>query len=140
MIYGPNGRLALTPMPRHVTIVLDSAGVGALPDAASYGDAPGANTIANTAVAVGNLNLPHFEQLGLGNVTRIAGVSRTERSNAAFGRLAERSRGKDTITGHWEMVGIITALPFPTYPHGFPPEVVEMFTQIAGAPLGNEPA
>ena len=128
-------------MPRHVTIVLDSAGVGALPDAASYGDAPGANTIANTAVAVGNLNLPHFEQLGLGNVTCIAGVSRTGRSKAASGRLAERSRGKDTITGHWEMVGIITEVAFPTYPHGFPTEVVEMFKEVAGkAPLGNEPA
>jgi len=128
-------------MPRHVTIVLDSAGVGALPDAISYGDAPGANTIANTAAAVGHLRLPQLERLGLGSITQIAGVSAVDWSEAAFGRLAERSRGKDTITGHWEMVGVVTQTAFPTYAHGFPREVVEMFTEITGrVPLGNEPA
>ncbi|MBV8727414.1 MAG: phosphopentomutase [Candidatus Eremiobacteraeota bacterium] len=128
-------------MPRHVTIVLDSAGVGALPDAASYGDSPGANTLGNTAAAVGGVNLPNFAQLGLGNITRIDGVAPIDSNRAAFGRLIEQSRGKDTITGHWEMVGIITDVPFPTYPHGFPPEVIEMFTEIVGgSPLGNEPA
>jgi len=128
-------------MPRHVTIVLDSAGVGALDDAASYGDAPGANTVGNTAAAVGGLSLPNFEQLGLGNITSITGVRPVQSSPAAFARLAERSRGKDTITGHWEMVGIVTEIPFPTYPRGFPPAVVALFAEIAGSePLGNETA
>lgn len=128
-------------MPRHVTIVLDSAGVGALGDFAEFGDSPGANTIANTAAAVGGLRLPHFEQLGLGNVTPIVGVKPVASTRAAFGRLGEKSSGKDTITGHWEMVGVVTTVPFPTYPHGFPPDVVEMFAQITGrTPLGNEPA
>ena len=128
-------------MPRHVTIVLDSAGVGALPDAASYGDAAGANTIGNAALAVGGLSLPNFERLGLGSITPILGVAPVAATAAAHARLAERSRGKDTITGHWEMVGIITEVPFRTYPHGFPPEVVAMFAEIVGcAPLGNETA
>lgn len=128
-------------MPRHVTIVLDSGGVGALEDAAAFGDAPGANTLANTAAAVGGLNLPQFAALGLGNLTTIAGVAAQPSIRAGFGRLREQSAGKDTITGHWEMVGIVTAVAFPTYPRGFPPEIVEMFTQIAGRPpLGNEPA
>jgi len=128
-------------MPRHVTIVLDSAGVGALEDAAAFGDASGANTIGNTAAALGRLNLPHFEELGLGNVTDVAGVAPLNSRRAAYGRLREKSLGKDTITGHWEMVGIITSIPFPTYPRGFPPEIVAMFSQVAGKPpLANEPA
>jgi phosphopentomutase len=128
-------------MPRHVTIVLDSAGVGALEDAAAFGDAPGANTIGNTAAAVGGLRLPQFAELGLGNITHIGGVMPLPSMRAGFGRLREKSAGKDTITGHWEMVGIVTAVAFPTYPDGFPPQIVEMFTQIAGRPpLGNETA
>lgn len=128
-------------MARCVVVVLDSGGVGALPDAAEYGDGPGVNTIGNTARHVGNLALPNFERLGLGNLTAIAGVSPQKLPQARVARLREKSRGKDTITGHWEMMGIITAVPFPTYPHGFPPNVVEEFTRIAGkAPLGNKTA
>jgi len=128
-------------MPRHVTIVLDSGGVGALADAAAFADSPGANTIANAASAIGGLRMPNFEQLGLGGIARIAGVQPVASTCAAFGRVAPKSAGKDTITGHWEMVGILTAVPFPTYLHGFPPEVVAMFAQITGRePLGNEPA
>ncbi|MGH7737434.1 MAG: phosphopentomutase [Candidatus Tyrphobacter sp.] len=128
-------------MARVVVIVLDSGGVGALPDAAEYGDASGANTIGNTSVAVGGLNLPNFERLGLGALTEIAGVPRSAYPHARVAALRERSRGKDTITGHWEMAGIVTSVPFPTYPHGFPPEIVEAFTQIAGKPpLGNKTA
>ncbi len=128
-------------MARAVTIVLDSGGVGALPDAAEYGDAPGANTIGNTSRGVGGLSLPNFQRLGLGNLTNVEGVPKNAAPRARVARLRERSRGKDTITGHWEMAGIITAVPFPTYPHGFPPDVVEEFTRIAGkAPLGNKTA
>jgi phosphopentomutase len=126
---------------RFVTVVLDSGGVGALPDFAAYGDANGANTIGNVARRVGGLRLPNFERFGLGHLTDIQGVSPVPAPCARVARLRERSRGKDTITGHWEMAGIVTAVPFPTYPDGFPPDVIERFTRIAGkAPLGNVPA
>jgi phosphopentomutase len=128
-------------MARVLAFVMDSAGVGALPDAASFGDAPRANTIGNVAARVGGLHLPNFERLGLGHTTTIRGVAAVDRPTAAVGRLREKSRGKDTITGHWEMAGIVTEEPFPTYPHGFPAEVVEAFTAITGKlPLGNVPA
>src|SRR5450755_4149901 len=128
-------------MPRVLAFVMDSAGVGALPDASSYGDAPKANTIGNVAERLGGLRLPNFEQLGLGRVTPIRGVAAVDHPLAAVGRLAEQSKGKDTITGHWEMAGIVTEIPFPTYADGFPPEVVAAFTAICGKPpLGNVPA
>ena len=128
-------------MPRVLAFVLDSAGVGALPDAVAYGDAPAANTIGNVAERLGGLTLPNFERLGLGRITNVRGVTAVPDPQAAVGRLRERSRGKDTITGHWEMAGIITDVPFPTYPDGFPPEVIDHFTAICGvAPLGNVPA
>lgn len=128
-------------MTRIVTIVLDSGGVGALPDADAYGDAPGANTLGNVARRVGGLHIPNFERLGLGCLTQLAGVSTPANPAARVARLRERSKGKDTITGHWEMAGIITEVPFPTYPNGFPAEVVDEFTRIAGKPpLGNKTA
>ncbi len=128
-------------MPRVLAFVMDSAGVGALPDASSFGDAPKANTIGNVAERVGGLRLPNFERLGLGRTTTIRGVAAVDRPAAAVGRLREKSRGKDTITGHWEMAGIVTEVPFPTYPDGFPPDVVDAFTGITGKPpLGNVPA
>jgi phosphopentomutase len=128
-------------MPRVLAFVLDSAGVGALPDASGYGDAPAANTIGNVAERLGGLVLPNFERLGLGHITNVRGVAAVPEPQAAVGRLRERSRGKDTITGHWEMAGVITEVPFPTYPAGFPPEVIERFTEICGVPpLGNVPA
>jgi len=126
---------------RFVTIVLDSGGVGALPDFAEFGDVPGANTLGNVARRAGGLRLPHFERLGLGHLTTVDGVDAVPQPQARVGRLRERSRGKDTITGHWEMANIITTVPFPTYPDGFPPEIVEQFTRITGKPpLGNKPA
>lgn len=128
-------------MPRIITVVLDSGGVGALDDSPVYGDAAGSNTIGNVARSLGGLKLPNFERLGLGNLTDIRGVAPAENPQARVARLRERSRGKDTVTGHWEMAGIITEVPFPTYPDGFPPEIIEQFTRIVGkAPLGNMPA
>jgi phosphopentomutase len=128
-------------MTRIVTIVLDSGGVGALPDADQYGDAPGANTLGNVSRRVGGLHLPNFERLGFGCLTGLVGVPATASPRARVARLRERSKGKDTITGHWEMAGIITQVPFPTYPNGFPPDVVDEFTRITGKPpLGNKPA
>lgn len=128
-------------MKRVVAIVIDSGGVGALADAAQYGDAPGADTIGNVARYVGTLRLPNFERLGLGALTEIRGVPPVTQPVARVARLSERSRGKDTITGHWEMMGIVTERAFPTYPDGFPEDVVQRFTAIAGKPpLANMPA
>jgi phosphopentomutase len=128
-------------MPRILAFVMDSAGVGALPDANAYHDSSNANTLGNVAERLGGLALPNFERLGLGHATGIRGLSGSNAPAAAVGRLSERSKGKDTITGHWEMAGVITEVPFPTYPDGFPSEVVERFTAICGKPpLGNVPA
>ncbi len=128
-------------MSRFAAFVIDSGGVGALDDAPDYGDAPGANTMGNVARHLGGLTLPNFTKLGLGCLTDIRGVPAVENPRARVARLRERSKGKDTITGHWEMAGIITQTPFPTYPNGFPPEVVDAFALITGkAPLGNKTA
>lgn len=127
-------------MTRFVTIVLDSGGVGALPDAGGYGDAPGANTLGNVARRFGGLHMPNLERLGLGCLTDIRGVGPVA-PQARVAKLRERSKGKDTITGHWEMAGIVTEIPFPTYPNGFPSDVIDEFTRITGkAPLGNKTA
>jgi phosphopentomutase len=121
-------------------IVLDAVGAGELPDAAEYGD-EGSNTLANVASAVGGLDLPNMEALGLGNVEELAGCPPQPGAPAVAGRLAERSKGKDTTTGHWELMGIVTAQPFPTYPHGFPHDVIDPFMHRTGrGVLGNRPA
>ena len=128
-------------MPKAVVIVMDGCGAGALADFADFGDAPGANTLHNTAEHLGGLMMPHLGALGLGTLTPIRGVEPAAAPAARAARLQERSRGKDTITGHWEMAGIVTEVPFPTYPHGFPPEVTAAFATICGRePLGNVPA
>jgi phosphopentomutase len=128
-------------MKRVVVIVIDSGGVGALADAEAYGDSPEVNTLGNVSRRLGSLRLPNLERLGLGLLTPLRGLSAVSEPRARVARLQERSRGKDTITGHWEMMGITTAVPFPTYPDGFPAEIVAAFSEIAGKPpLGNIPA
>jgi phosphopentomutase len=120
-------------------IVLDGVGVGELPDAALYGD-QGSNTVANTAKAVSGLALPNLEAAGLGKLTPIQGVSGNVLGKA-FGKMAERSAGKDTTTGHWEIAGLILAKPFPVYPHGFPAEIIAEFSRKTGhGVLGNKAA
>src|SRR5580692_1165671 len=116
-------------MKRVVAIVIDSGGVGAIDDADIYGDAPGANTIGNVARGLGSLHLPNLERLGLGLLTPVSGVAAVADPRARIARLRERSRGKDTITGHWEMMGITTSVPFPTYPNGFPEDVIQAFAR-----------
>ncbi len=127
-------------MPRACVIVLDAVGVGALPDAADFGDA-GTDTLGNVARAVGGLDLPSLEALGLGNVATLVGCPPQPQAPAIAGRLVTRSRGKDTTTGHWELMGIVTAVPFPVYPLGFPDGVIDPFMNRTGrGVLCNEPA
>lgn len=121
-------------------MILDGVGVGELPDAANYHD-QGSNTLGNLARACGGLALPTLGRMGLGNITDIQGVPRTDQPLAGYGRMAERSPGKDSTTGHWELMGIVLDRPFPTYPRGFPPEVISNFEQAIGhRVLGNYPA
>lgn len=125
---------------RAVIIVLDGVGVGASADAAAYGDA-GADSLGHTARAVGGLHLPNMARLGLGNIGHFEGLPPDPAATGAYGRMAEASAGKDTVTGHWEMVGVITRRPPPVYPHGFPPEIIAAFSRSAGrGVLGNKPA
>jgi phosphopentomutase len=127
-------------MPRACVIVLDAVGAGALPDAAEYGD-EGSDTLGNVARAVGGLDLPNMEALGLGNVEPLEGCPPQPGAPAVSGRLVERSKGKDTTAGHWELMGIVTAQPFPLYPHGFPHDVIDPFMHRTGrGVLGNKPA
>ena len=125
---------------RAIIVVLDSVGVGALPDASGYGD-DGTSTLGHTATAVGGLNLPNLGQLGLGNIIPVEGVPPVDHPIACYGKMAEKSVGKDTTTGHWELAGIITEEPFPLYPNGFPSEVILPFEErIRRGILGNYPA
>ena len=124
--------------PRAIVLVLDSVGAGALPDAAEYGD-EGSNTLGNTAAAVGGLHMPNLGAMGLGNITDILGVPARQQTVGSWGKCAERSAGKDTTTGHWEMMGLVLEKPFPTYPDGFPAEVIAEFCRRTGYArvLGN---
>ncbi|MHB1323445.1 MAG: phosphopentomutase [Coriobacteriia bacterium] len=124
--------------PRAIVLVLDSVGVGELPDAADYGDV-GSNTLGNTSRAVGGLVMPNLGAMGLGNITPIEGVPPRADTTASWGRNLERSAGKDTTTGHWEMMGLVLERPFPTYPHGFPADVIGEFMRLTGVEgvLGN---
>ena len=125
---------------RVILIVLDSVGVGELPDAAKYGD-EGSNTLANVAKAVGGLSLPNMQKMGLGNIIEIEGVPPVNCPIGAYGKAAEKSAGKDTTTGHWELAGVISKRPFPVYPNGFPPEIIDEFEKRIGCKvLGNKVA
>ncbi len=110
---------------RSILIVLDGVGCGSLPDAAFFGD-EGANTIAHVAKAVGGLSLPHLQEWGLGHITPILGVAPVDKPLALYGKMAEKSPGKDTITGHWELAGMRLHQPFAVYPEGFPVELIHM--------------
>ncbi|HZL16322.1 MAG TPA: phosphopentomutase [Polyangia bacterium] len=125
---------------RAIVVVADGVGCGGANDAAAYGDA-GADTLGNLSRAVGGLRLPNLEALGLGRLTAIAGVAPVSAPRGAWGAMAEASVGKDTITGHWEMAGLLTTRAMATYPSGFPPEITEPLRAAAGRDLiGNRPA
>ncbi|MBL8294332.1 MAG: phosphopentomutase [Bryobacterales bacterium] len=124
---------------RVLWVVLDSVGIGEMPDAADYGDA-GSDTLGNIA-RQRPLHLPNLRALGLGNVRPFQGIDPHPSPEGAYGRCTLASPGKDTTTGHWEMVGIHLTKPFPLYPHGFPPEVMDAFEAAIGRKtLGNIPA
>jgi phosphopentomutase len=122
-------------------IVLDSLGVGALPDAASFGDA-GAHTLDHLVESAGGLDVPELRAIGLGHVPGVTRVARVAQPRGAFGRCAERAPGKDTSTGHWEMMGCVLERQFPVFPQGFPPAIVDEFVRRAQLPgvLCNAPA
>jgi phosphopentomutase len=124
-----------------VFIVLDGIGIGAQPDADAYGD-EGTNTLGNTARVVGGLHLPNLQKLGLGNIAEAMGVSPVGTAEGCFGKMAERSAGKDSTTGHWELAGVVTEKAFPLYPNGFPEDVLQKFLEVTkcGGYLGNKPA
>ncbi len=125
---------------RVIIIVVDSAGIGEMPDASDYGD-EGSNTIGNTARAVGGLNMPNCKKLGLGNLASIPGVPPVSRALGAFGKMLEASIGKDTTTGHWEFMGIILKEPFSLFPEGFPASIIDEFKhRTSRGVLGNKPA
>jgi phosphopentomutase len=118
-------------MARAAVIVMDACGVGALPDAAEYGDPVDANTLAHVAEAVGGFDLPTLGALGLGNITDIEGVAPVAHP-VVHGRLHPLGPGKESTTGHWELMGVVPEHPLPTYPNGFPPEVVAALEQATG--------
>lgn len=119
---------------RAVVLVLDGVGCGEAPDSAAYGDA-GSDTLGNLARAVGGMALPTLQRLGLGNLTSVDGVPPVSDPAAAWGVMLPRSAGKDSTTGHWEIAGVQLERPFPTYPHGFPAEVVDAFAAATGRPV-----
>jgi phosphopentomutase len=122
---------------RACLIVLDAVGAGALPDAAAYGDA-GSSTLQHVADVVGGLELPNLQALGLGNVLPLAGCAPRDDAPSIAGLLREHSAGKDTTTGHWELMGVITETAMPTYPDGFPDDVIRAFSEATGrGVIGN---
>lgn len=125
---------------RVILVVLDSVGIGELPDAKKYGDV-GSNTLGNISKKLGGLNLPNLEKLGLGNIDGITEIKKVDSPIGAYGRSAELSDGKDTTTGHWEIAGIIVENAFPSYPEGFPDDIIKEFESKTGRKvIGNKPS
>ena len=116
---------------RAAIIVLDGVGIGAAPDAADYGDV-GSDTLGNLSRAVGAMDLPNLARVGLGNIAKLNGVGETTEATGAWGSMVPKSAGKDSTTGHWEIAGVHLSRPFPTYPRGFPKEVVDEFARRTG--------
>ncbi len=130
----------MSALKRAILVVLDGVGAGANPDAAAYGDA-GASSLEHCAQAIGGLALPNLGSIGLGNITPVVGTPPDPQARGSYGRMAEAAAGKDSTTGHWEMTGVVLKRPLPTYPHGFPPDVIEAFEQAIGRKvIGNKAA
>lgn len=130
----------MTTLKRAILVVLDGVGAGPNPDSAAYGD-EGASSLEHCAQAIGGLELPHLGSIGLGNITPILGTLPCSDCLGAYGCLNSIAAGKDSVAGHWEMTGVVLQRPLPTYPHGFPPEIVTAFEQAIGRKvIGNKVA
>lgn len=130
----------MTALKRAILVVLDGVGAGSNPDSQSYGD-EGASSLEHCAQAIGRLELPHLGQIGLGNITPIMGTPPCSDCTGAYGRMYSIAAGKDSVAGHWELTGVVLPKPLPTYPHGFPPEVVDAFEKAIGRKvIGNKAA
>lgn len=129
-------------MKRAIIIVIDSMGIGAMPDCKEYNDVPECNTLKNVAEFCGGLKLPNLQKLGLGNAQECSGVSKISNPIGQYGTMAEKSKGKDTTTGHWEIAGLVLDEPFATFPHGFDNDIIHEFIEKTGCEkiLGNYPA
>lgn len=129
-------------MKRAIVVVIDSMGVGAMPDAQDYNDLMSCNTLQNVAKAVGGLKVPNFEKLGLGNIIDVDGIKKNPDHIASHAIMKEQSKGKDTTTGHWEMMGLVLDEAFQTYPNGFDKEITDKFIEQTGCKgiLGNIPS
>lgn len=129
-------------MKRAIIMVIDSMGIGAMPDCEKFGDKPSCNTLKNLCEYNNGINVPNLEKMGLGNIQDFKGINSVDTPIAQYGTLQEKSMGKDTTTGHWEIAGQISPKPFATYPEGFPPELVEKFISETkcGGILANCPA
>lgn len=129
-------------MKRAIVVVIDSMGCGAMPDCKDYGDVPECNTLCNVAKAINGLKAPNFYNFGLGNLGNVEGIAPNDNPIAQYGIMKETSKGKDTTTGHWEMMGLILENPFKVYPDGFPAEIIDKFIEETkcGGILANYPA
>lgn len=129
-------------MKRAIIIVIDSMGTGAMPDCREFNDTPECNTLKNVCEFNSGLNVPNMEKMGLGNIQDYKGIKKVENPTAQYGTMEEKSKGKDTTTGHWEMAGLVSSKPFATFPEGFPDELIEKFIKETncGGILANKPA
>ena len=127
---------------RAIIIVIDSMGIGAMPDCKEFGDTEQCNTLRNVCAFNQGLDVPVLEALGLGNIQDFEGIEKTSTPIGQYGTLQEKSKGKDTTTGHWEIAGITLDRPFATFPNGFPQELIDKFIQQTncGGVLANCPA
>lgn len=129
-------------MSRAIIMVIDSMGIGAMPDCRDFGDIPECNTLKHVCEFNDGLSVPNLEKMGLGNIQDFMGIKKEENPIATYATLVEKSKGKDTTTGHWEMTGIVLDRPFATFPNGFPPEIIDKFVSETncGGVLANRPA
>jgi len=129
-------------MKRAIVIVIDSMGIGAMDDCRDFGDVPECNTLKHVCEFNGGLNVPNLSKMGLGNIQNFMGIAKTESPTAKYGTMIEKSKGKDTTTGHWEFMGLINEKPFATFPNGFPKELIDKFIEETGCGgiLANIPA
>ena len=129
-------------MNRAIVMVIDSMGTGAMPDCREFNDIPECNTLRNVCEYHNGLNVPNMEKMGLGNIQDYKGIKKVENPTAQYGIMEEKSKGKDTTTGHWDMAGLVSAKPFATFPNGFPKELVDEFVKETncGGILANRPA